>query len=103
MSYLDWHVGMKVVCILEGEWASTLDGRSYGDLRAPEVGIVYTISRIISQGGLVAIQLDELPTQHRSGIEVAFLADHFRPLPHRKTDISVFTAMLTSNKQKVEA
>lgn len=104
MSYRDWHVGMKVVCVEDkADWVSLFDGGTSAALRFPKSNHVYTISRIIAQGSDVGIQVEEIATQYRDGSEIAFWAGCFRPVQPRATDISIFTAMLTGTKRKVDA
>ncbi len=109
MSYRDWHVGMKVVCI-----APIQNRTAYGDELIPAVGHVYTIRLmgVCGWSGTVTIYLSELVNPEReydlpNGSQIqgepGFAAKHFRPVQPRKTDISIFTAMLTGKKQKVPA
>jgi hypothetical protein len=87
MSHLHWHVGMKVVCV---------DAKgSGGCLRKGEV---YTIGCLEPE----FVGLEEPSTwSDEHGSEPCWLYTRFRPVHLRKTDISVFTAML--NKDKVPA
>lgn len=103
MSYLDWHVGMKVVCVDDGGFIST----EYIEIM-PVVGSVYTIREIVPYGKRVGLRLDEIRNgkfQYTQGIqeEAAFSAKNFRPVHTRKTDVSIFTAMLTGSKRRVSA
>jgi hypothetical protein len=97
MSYRHWHVGMKVVCV---------DATPVSPASAKlQRNNVYTISAI--QAGLfldrpdgdtwlegVGIKLVEVPTDHHQW----FHPQRFRPVQERKTDISIFTSMLTKPK-----
>ncbi|MDF1599694.1 hypothetical protein PZ895_07880 [Mesorhizobium sp. YIM 152430] len=110
MSYLHWHVGMKVVCV---EGANREHG--YGDEKLPETGRVYTIREIkpCMGSGVVCITLREIVNEKRTYFQVdlrrevfgecAWPAHTFRPIQDRKTDISVFTALLNDQKQKEPA
>lgn len=109
MSYRDWYVGMEVVCV-QGSI-----GRGYGDEKRPEVGQTYTIRQlsIDTFTGIMCIRLAEIVnpvriythiiTQEDFEIEPAFSCRLFRALDERKTDISVFTAMLHTNKEPERA
>jgi hypothetical protein len=106
MNYLDWHVGMKVVCVD----ASTRNYdpprfRSLGtDLSGIEEGRIYTVREILDFYGMVGVRLQGIIRPlSRLGLEVPYAAARFRPVQTRKTDISVFEAMLTGAKPKVPA
>lgn len=88
-----WHVGMKVVCIRE--WDHT-PGNA-----CPQVGAVYTIRAIevCDEGtGDLFLQFHEIINPQcwwPNGYgELSFWEGGFRPVVKRKTDISIFTAML---------
>lgn len=107
MSYHDWYVGMRIVCIsqpVDKGWGHEM----------PVVGRVYTIRTIgESLGGDIVVRLVEVVNRERSypskkhrrilSGEICFAASNFRPIQTRKTDISIFTAMLTGDKWKVDA
>jgi hypothetical protein len=93
MSYLDWHVGMKVVCV-NSEGSQSL-----------VKGCVYTIAAFDTEPGFsrtcgpteFGIELEEAnPNKHHASFHPA----RFRPVETKKTDISIFTAMLTDAKQR---
>jgi hypothetical protein len=91
--YTSWHVGMKVVCV-DDEW------RDFSVVNFPcplVAGAVYTIRSIQLTDGiyygsrkLLTVCLNEV----RNPYEAGFAAPRFRPVQTRKTDISIFTAML---------
>jgi hypothetical protein len=82
MSYRDWYVGMKVVCVDNSEQEENL-----------AVGRVYTIAAItVGFLGKVYVALAEFPET------CLWWPKRFRPVEPRKTDISIFTAMLTTPK-----
>lgn len=83
---MTFHVGQKVVCIRAGAYYS---GALDTGLR---LNAVYTVARIY-EGGLMAVA--EIPT---NDICDALNKDRFRPVVERKTDISIFTAMLLREK-----
>jgi len=102
-AYRDWKVGDKVVCLQT--WFEPCGG--YGDEVGPVEGVIYTIREIgylsPSIPGKVHVRLCEIVNKARPcqvvGIwEQTFRASRFRPVQKRKTDISIFTAMLTDNK-----
>lgn len=95
-----FRVGQKVVCV--EAWSRYGLGR--GDEIGPTQDSIYTIREI--GVGLhptcpdeLHVRLDEIVNpviEYKCGkYEVAFRATRFRPVVERKTDISVFTAMLT--------
>jgi hypothetical protein len=93
--YTSWHVGMKVVCVE----ATPLPGSEwlYGD--GVVVGTVYTVARIcVDRTNTTIIQLLERPRSPEAMMEFGpncgYAAWRFRPVQTRKTDISIFTAML---------
>lgn len=105
--YLDWKVGDKVVCI------SVPEDMGYGH-QLPEIRRIYTIRQIgLGLAFGVVVKLDEIRNQSRTYNsskfgrtvtgEICFGARHFRPVQTRKTDISIFTAMLHDQRQKVPA
>lgn len=87
-----FHVGQKVVCV-DAEWAF------YGDSclndRDPIKGAVYTVAEVrhFEDGAYLGL--------HELGDEVLFEHGGFRPVIERKTDISIFTRMLTPNDELV--
>lgn len=91
-TYRDWHVGMKVVSLYGGKWIG--DGE---DTDGPERNSINTILGFDFTTDTTGIFLEEFPWSE------SFLASAFRPLDKRSTDISIFTAMLTDTKQKVDA
>lgn len=99
-SYLDWHVGDRVVCV---------DGSPYRFNQGEEVpleGNPYTIRQLSVDDGDVVLWLVEivnLPKRYRQGyLEAGFVAARFRKVQARKTDISCFTALLNTQDELVE-
>ena len=87
MSHLNWHFGMKVVCV---------DARGAG--RCLRKGEVYTLRWLEPE----FVGLEEPSTwSDEAGAEAGWFYSRFRPAQRRKTDISVFTAMLTKTKEPV--
>jgi hypothetical protein len=91
-------VGDKVVCVIETSWWKTPD-----DEILPQENVEYTIRTIEVSGADVFLRLVEIvnaPQMYMQGFsECRFIADAFRPITPRQTDISMFTAML--NPQRV--
>lgn len=88
----NFHVGQKVVCINDS-WI-TVRGPEGG--HDPVKGSVYTIEKIIFDDCCYLI-LEEFFQDDE------FHSEGFRPLVEKKTDISIFTAMLTKKNLKVDA
>jgi len=75
---MTFHVGQKVVCVD----ASGLKRTSLAK------GSVYTVDIVHARG----ISVAEIPQPNR---ERGYFFRRFRPVTERKTDISIFTKMLT--------
>lgn len=97
-------VGQKVVCIATGDWKKVL---SYDPAcSVPKRGNIYTIREIYLDpySGSTGIRLVEivnalglyLGTDRL--IERGWCLHEFKPLEEKKTNISIFTRMLTGNK-----
>lgn len=101
-SYTSWHVGMKVV-LARDEFFNRGMHLAYGN-EYPEMGPVYTIRAINLVAGNVGIHLNEIVNpsfEYLNGwAELSFAAENFRPVQTRKTDISIFTAMLSPKPSK---
>jgi hypothetical protein len=89
-----FRVGQKVVCIAPklGCWPDPEPGK----------GDICTVTRVYSYGPVLTLELAEFPTFSRP-YAPGWMAEDFRPVVERKTDISIFTAMLTPTKRKVLA
>jgi hypothetical protein len=91
-----FHVGQKVVCVDD----SLSELRDLNEI-LPTRGTVYTIRAIVRRGSLCfhLVEITNEPYRYQDGFgEVSFKAYRFRPVVERKTDISIFTAMLTPSK-----
>lgn len=92
-----FHEGQKVVCVDERPCACC-------DIPTPcavRKGIIYTVASCLPSLGLLsdwAVTVVEVPTSAHRG-HAGFRAERFRPIEEKKTDISVFTEMLKSEKQ----
>ena len=94
-----FRVGQKVICVDDAnqDWTP---GET--DVRR---GKIYTIRSVncFKQPGLYLVEINNPPMLTDSGfIERDFLQRRFRPIVERKTDISIFTRMLTSKPVEVE-
>lgn len=91
-----FRVGQKVVCV---------DARDTNSHGLPEIveGGVYTIRWVGVDDYKLCVRLVEVPrnalappfTTPPEFLDWPFYASRFRPVVERKTDISIFTAMLT--------
>jgi len=83
-------IGQKVVCISD-DWEHTTDPS-----RKPEVvkGGVYVIRGVHDYG---------YPSLTFEGLRCFYHQGAFRPIVEKKTDIAIFTAMLTPKKVKADA
>jgi len=95
---MTFRIGQKVVSILD--WSNLK--HKYPQIVFPVLNGVYTIRDIDTRGDGFSLRFEEfvnpemwLTTSSGKLIgEPGFAVVHFRPLIERKTDISVFTAML---------
>ena len=95
----NFHVGQKVVCIDD-------DGLHLRpDEDGPCKGQVYTIRGFNEQvGGLLLIEVINFPQLYREGYgELSFRPSRFRPVVERKTDISLFKAILDKPTVRIDA
>jgi hypothetical protein len=108
-----FHVGQKVVCVdvayaYRGRVVKRRDGHVApfnGSLHGLCKGQVYTIAAIDPPSYPEFIQEQELvlaEIDRGCPITRGFRASRFRPLIERKTDISVFTEMLTPSTKRVK-
>lgn len=109
MNYRDWFVGMRVVCLTDLSRHYVLDDYP---VSVPARDGVYTIRSVFVEPlfrdpAMVFVRLIEVinvPSETEFGpYEAGFAASHFRPLEIRKTDISLFTSMLTGAKERERA
>lgn len=87
-----FHVGQKVVCV------DVSDGD--GDIFPLAKNGIYTVSSVgvgIATGAPV-LRVAEFSPNLSSPFRGEFWASRFRPVVERKTDISIFKAMLTPNR-----
>lgn len=102
-SYKDWYAGMRIVCVEDEEFQEP-EGY-YPD--KPMKGVVYTVEAIWPfelDSRIIMVGLNEFRKrwQHRLRdgrvLRYGFDARYFRPVLSRKSDISVFTALLNPAK-----
>lgn len=93
-----FYVGQKVVCI-GGE---SNPAYPYDESK---IGEIYTISNIYEteEDAVLMLEFVELYMPATDEFEAGEPADLFRPIVERKTDISIFTAMLNPSDERVEA
>lgn len=94
-----FYVGQKVVCVDASEMLN--DGGFRRDAPMLSEGSIYTVIATRSVGPFHGVQVAEVrpSEEHLWG----FLASRFRPIVERKTDISIFTDMLTPKTEEVSA
>lgn len=107
-----FHVGQKVVCI-DDDKTPPAGHVVLTDMIFPVIGRIYTIReiRLGAVGNMPCVALDEIPFQVVEVLvdnevkvgDVVFNAEAFRPLVSRKTDISIFKAMLNPKHEAVPA
>lgn len=107
----NFHVGQKIECvsIARNRDAQYRYAAAYGHkLVFPKVGEVFIVRDAdIHANGTPVIRLFEIvnpsiPYKNFTG-EVWMASEHFRAVVERKTDISVFTAMLHTQRTRVPA
>jgi len=106
-----FHVGQKVVCVNASEMDEAPVGvRIVGDLDGLRKGAIYTVRSIYIDHvwGGACIRLHEIerrPLSFFNGqyFESGYDPSRFRPIIERKTDISIFRAMLNPQKTEVTA
>lgn len=88
-----FRVGQKVVCVDASDGAlMSKRGEATGHLSD---GNVYTVKSIRHEPDITFLRLE--------GVESGWDSTRFRPAVDRKTDISIFKAMLNPSRQTVEA
>lgn len=99
---MSFRVGQKVVCIAPFDstwagWATPQQSKTY-TVRAVSMG---SVAQVRDYGPWFSVLLDEIKNPERDG-EPTFGHQHFRPLIERKTDISIFTELLTPKQKQAE-
>ena len=99
----NFRIGQKVVCVDD----APEEGRAWKGGESPTEGSVYTIRSIHFDNGVQILGFEEIERSDYSkqfwkDQNLGYLARRFRPVVERKTDISIFRALLTPSKEKVE-
>ena len=108
---MSFKIGQEIVCIC-GDWTGGMDRRDVDWValqhhfpNLPQKGKHYHVRGYDEtvQDNQTFIFLEEVMNPVRPGwTEGSFCADCFRPLIERKTDITVFTKLLTPTPTKVK-
>lgn len=98
---MGFHVGQRVVCVVDWEEPA------YPDEIFPKLGVLYTVRSVDLNDDVQYLRLHEivnLPHFYEEGGfgEPNFEESGFLPITERKTDISVFTAMLIGAPKEME-
>lgn len=106
---MSFKVGDEVVCV-DDDFGTP---PHWSIANAPVKGQKYTIREAFphyTEAGVTSVRLVEVvnpifdyPIVNLKGYEAAFYAHRFRGIEKRKTDISIFTAMLHPTQEKVKA
>lgn len=104
-------VGMKVVCVDDSDRDESVPGWTLrGGMDGLRKGAIYTIRSVFISPAWRSpvVRLEEiqrLPLSHYNGVafESGYDPDRFRPVVTRKTDISIFTDMLTTTRVEERA
>lgn len=101
---MSFHVGQKVVCV---DGSCRYGRRWHPECCPPSEGATYTVRDVGDnvEGGLGVKLFEALCVGVFDGAleqDAFFRASRFRPVVERKTDISIFTRMLTPNTREIE-
>lgn len=105
-----FYVGQRVVCVDDDIKSHGLPAWAYpvGDLGGLRLRAVYTVRRYgLDDIGLPTVWLEEIVREIHPDAgdttEPGYNPARFRPVVERKTDISIFKAMLNPSREKVSA
>lgn len=105
---MTFYVGQKVVCV-DDDWRMFLPFwmRVKAAFRRrdtdPRRGGIYHVREVLMKDDQPWLRLAEIRNRAELGfVEPMYMGRCFRPVVERKTDISIFTAMLTPAKKAVE-
>jgi hypothetical protein len=104
-----FYVGQKVCCVgLGGKQGNmTPQQAALHRINLPVVGKIYTVESIFTApGGRECLRLVELKNGHvptTTGDVLGFVSYMFKPVVERKTDISIFKAMLNPKTAEIDA
>jgi hypothetical protein len=104
----NFHVGQKVVCVDDltnntNEKLPEINAghvyviRRIGRIHVPSIGYLDTEESLWLEG------VDRHIKVHSISVDLGFRHSRFRPAVTRKTDISIFKAMLNPSKQRISA
>lgn len=94
---MTFRVGQKVICV-------DASPNPEGESLSLKMGATYTIKAVAKLWSTYGVQVFEAVAPETRMRAPFFNATRFRPIVEQKTDISVFTRMLTPNsKEKVRA
>lgn len=93
---MTFHVGQKVVCVEAA--TGSCECR-----HEPDKNNICTVANVYMHHMGLVLELEEFPAPKCQHFDPGWLAESFRPIVERKTDISVFTEMLTDTKVGVDA
>lgn len=96
-----FYIGQKVVCVNDSEREFLQPNTVY--VKRPWLlvkGKVYTISELINlPNRMPGLLLEEIPDRN-CPIEPGYARERFKPVIEKKTDISIFKAMLNKTPQQ---
>ncbi len=100
-----FYVGQKVVCVDDEPGGYPGNAPNLAGLKS---GAIYTVRALREHDhsgnmGLLLCEIIRPILSDDCGREQPFYIRRFRPAVERKTDISIFTAMLTPKRQSVDA
>jgi hypothetical protein len=101
---MTFHVGQKVVFVGGGKRSISRAQIDHYKISVPRLKATYTVESVILFEGQECLRLVELNNVHvptTTGAELAFYGFVFRPVVERKTDISIFQAMLNPSDERV--
>lgn len=107
---MTFHVGQKVVCVDTADRLSNITHHADGTPYQPidfwlTKGAIYTVRwcGIMADHDLyppyLGVLLVEINREDDRWLDSPFVASRFRPIVEKKTDISIFTAMLNPNER----
>ena len=104
-----FYVGQRVICVEDRPGIYTSPNAFVGafdpDMDGLKSGAIYTVRAvgICEIWKKPAVWLSEIYREPYDGIEVGYSPKRFRPIVERKTDISIFKAMLNPASQREDA
>lgn len=95
---MTFYIGQKVVCVapFDGDWSMNPTGYFFIEVPGPKDKDILTISGITPDGE--GLRFVEFPLSEYPSPEYGYGRQYFRPLVERKTDITIFTKILNTDK-----